>query len=150
TRLNDVASNTVQIEATSSALDTEQLRSLAKQGKVNEIESDKYAEVNYIMLNATKAPFNNIHARLALAYATDMKQLNHVRAHDILTVADGPFAPGAEGYLPNTGFPQYDLTKAKQEVAMYKQDTGQDLSFTLGGTAGDTEGIQTQQYLQTV
>jgi peptide/nickel transport system substrate-binding protein len=149
-RINSVVSNTVQIEATSSALDIEQLRALADQKKVTLTESDKFAEVNYVMLNATKPPFDNIHARLALAYATDREQLNQVRAHDILTVASGPFAPGSVGYLEDAGFPAYDLDKAKSEVAAYKADTGQDLSFTLGGTAGDPEGVQTQEYLKGV
>jgi peptide/nickel transport system substrate-binding protein len=149
-RINSVVSNTVQISHTSSSLDIEQLRSLQDQGKVNDIESDKFAEVAYVMLNASKPPFDNLHARLALAYATDREQLNHVRGHDIDTIASGPFAPGAVGYLQDAGFPAFDLDKAKQEVAAYKTDTGQDLSFTLGGTAGDPEGIQTQQYLKGV
>jgi peptide/nickel transport system substrate-binding protein len=149
-RINSVVSNTVQISHTSSSLDIEQLRALQDQGKVTDIESDKFAEVAYVMLNASKAPFDNLHARLALGYATDREQLNHVRGHDIDTIASGPFAPGAVGYLQDSGFPAFDLDKAKQEVAAYKQDTGQDLSFTLGGTAGDPEGIQTQQYLKGV
>jgi len=148
-RLNGVISGQIQAAHTSSALDIEQYQAAQKNGQVGLVTSDKFAEISYYLLNDTKAPFNNIHARKAFALALDRKTLLHVRAHDLVSIANGPFAPGAIGYLENTGFPDFNLDQAKSEVQAYKTDTGQDLSFNLGGTP-DPEGIQTQQLVQSM
>jgi peptide/nickel transport system substrate-binding protein len=72
-----------------------------------------------------------------------------VRGKDIPQIASGPFAPGAVGYLADAGFPQFNLDQAKQEVAAYKAQTGQDLSFTYGGTP-DPEGVDTQNFIKSM
>jgi len=146
-RLNGLQSGQFQLIHTSSALDIEQIRALAQQGQVTNNESDKFGEVGHFMLNETKEPFNNIHARKAVAYGIDYKTVNHVRAHDIPTIANGPYAPGSEGYLADSGYPTFNLDTAKQEVAAYKADTGKDLTFTLGGTP-DPEGVQTNEFVK--
>ena len=56
--------------------------------------------------------------------------MNKIRAADIPTLAQGPFAPGNVGYLKDAGFPDYDAQKAKDLVAKYKPETGNDLTFT--------------------
>jgi peptide/nickel transport system substrate-binding protein len=105
------------------------------------------SEVGYIMFNSSKAPFNNDNARLALAYATDRDKINQLIYAGIGRKASGPFAPGALGYLPDTGYPEYNLTKAKAAVAAYKQATGQDLKFTIT-TSTDPITIDLVQALQ--
>src|SRR4029079_16081001 len=62
-------------------------------------------------------------------------------------IASGPFGPGSVGYLQDEGFPAFDLQKAKDEVAAYKNDTGKDLSFTYGGTP-DPKGVETQNFIK--
>jgi len=154
-RLNGLQSGQFQLSHTSSAIDIEQLRALAKNGTITENESDKYAEVAHLMLCTAPptdtvcpgSPFGNQHARNAVAYALDRQTLNHVRGKDIPQIASGPFAPGAVGYLQDAGFPQFNLDKAKQEVQAYKQETGKDLSFTYGGTP-DPEGVETQNFIK--
>ena len=47
--------------------------------------------------------------------------MNKIRAADIPTLAQGPFAPGNVGYLKDAGFPAYDAEKAKDLVAKYKR-----------------------------
>ena len=79
------------------------------------------------MLNAAKPPFDNLTARQVLAYGIDRETVNEIRADDIPTLAQGPFAPGNIGYLEDAGFPEYDAQKAKDLVAQYEQETGKDL-----------------------
>jgi peptide/nickel transport system substrate-binding protein len=146
-RLNGLQSGQFNLTHTSSSLDIEQIRALDQQGVVTNNESDKFGEVSHYMLNETKPPFDNLHARLAVAYAIDYKTVNKVRAHDIPTIANGPFAPGSVGYLADSGYPTFDLEKAKSEVAAYKADTGKDLEFTFGGTP-DPENVQTTEFVK--
>lgn len=132
--------------------DTEQLAQRLRpdqdKGDVTLLESDKFGETNYTMLNSGKPPFDNIHARKAVAYATNNELLIKVRGGGIGTPASGPFAEGVEGYLADTGYPQFDLDKAKEEAAAYKADTGKDLEYTYSYVTGES-GALTATEIQT-
>ena len=66
------------------------------------------------MFNTPKAPFNNILARQAFAYAVDRDALQQAAPTTTSTTqADGPFGPGVLGYLADTGLPTYNLAKAE-------------------------------------
>jgi peptide/nickel transport system substrate-binding protein len=146
-RLNGLQSGQFQLIHTSSALVIEQLRVLANQGKITNNESDKFTTTNHYMLNSTKEPFNNVHARKAFVLAIDIKTLIHVRAHDVTKPANGPYADGAIGSVADSGYPAFNLDEAKKEVQAYKADTGKDLTFTLGGTT-DPESVETDNFVK--
>ncbi|MGB3412116.1 MAG: ABC transporter substrate-binding protein [Microthrixaceae bacterium] len=110
------------------------LRNAADEGKVTNLESDKFAEVTFGQLNNSKEPFNNKNARLAVISALDVETFNESRNLGINQIANGPFAPGNMGYLKDTGYPKFDLEKAKGYAAAYKKETGKDLAFTLIST----------------
>jgi len=93
------------------------------------------------------SPFSNEHARKAVALAIDRDTVNKIRGKNIPQIASGPFAPGAVGYLPDAGYPAFNLDEAKKEVAAYTQETGQPLKFTYGGTP-DPEGVATQDFIK--
>jgi peptide/nickel transport system substrate-binding protein len=116
-------------------LDIVKVRRDVAAGKLATTESDKFTEVSYSMLNATKAPFNNLDARKAFAYGVDRDTFNKLRNDGILTNATGPFAPGVQGSLADTGLPNFDPVKAKAAAAAYKQKTGKDLTFVLTHSA---------------
>jgi peptide/nickel transport system substrate-binding protein len=149
-RVNALESGQIDMMHTS---DTEQLadrlRPLAEQGDIEVVESDKFGEVNYAMLNVSKPPFDNKNARLAVAHALDSEFLIDVRGGGIGTTASGPFAEDVMGHLGDeAGFPQFDLEKAKEFAAAYEQETGSPLSFTL--THVTSEGLTlTAQEIQT-
>ena len=110
------------------------VRQDVKNGSLRDIESDKFAELGYVMLNATAPPFNNVNARQAFWDAIDRDTFNKLRNDGILQNASGPFAPGSQGYLANTGLPTFNPTAAKAAAAAYKTETGKDLTFTLSHT----------------
>jgi peptide/nickel transport system substrate-binding protein len=154
----DGAKRTSSLEAgdfnmihTSDAQQVVQIRKDKAAGKLNDTESDKFTEVGYVMLNATKAPFNNLAARQAFAYAVDRDTYNKLRNDGILTNASGPFGPGVDGNLADTGLPTFSPEKAKAAAATYKQQTGRDLTFTLNHTADPSttqDAVLVQQMVQ--
>ena len=98
-------------------------------------------------------PMANRHACLALAYATDQKALVAGIAPG-LQIPTSPFPPSSPWGMPQNqnGYPSFDLSRARSEVAQYKRESGQSsLRITLatpgsrgpapgGGAAGAVEG----------
>jgi peptide/nickel transport system substrate-binding protein len=81
-------------------------------------------------------PMANVHARLALAYATNRVALATQAGAGVQSI-NSPFAPDSPWGMPQSqnGYPTYSVAKAKQQVALYEQQTGQSsLEFTLSGT----------------
>jgi peptide/nickel transport system substrate-binding protein len=111
------------------------LRNDAEAGTVKMLETDRSAEIAHTMLNAGKAPFNSLNARLAVAHATDRNGLNQLTNNEVSPTWDQPYAPETLGYQKNPGFPTYDPKKAEEFVNKYKQETGQsELRFTIDST----------------
>lgn len=81
-------------------------------------------EETYVILNTSKPPFDNVHARRAIAYATDRARIIDELTGGQADMATGIFAPGEPGYRDDNGFLAFDLAKAKEEIELYKQDTG--------------------------
>jgi len=106
------------------------------------------ADMGCIQLNLSKAPFNNAKLRQALAYATSSEQYTTVIDQGVTGVTNGVFSSGSPYYLANNGYPEYNLSKAKQLVSSVK-NSGGSVSFTLGHTP-DPKGSQIGQYLQQV
>lgn len=99
---------------------------------------DPASEEAYIMLNFATPPFDNEHARLALAYATDQAALIDVLGADVLGEAEGPYVESERYHNPDSGYPGYDPAKAEEELAAYEDETGQPLSFTVESSIGAT------------
>jgi peptide/nickel transport system substrate-binding protein len=85
----------------------------------------------YVPLNTMKPPFDNLKARQALAYATDQATYISTLGQGVYTPANGMFAPGQLGYSEDSGYPQFDLDKAKQLVQDYETETGKPFEFSL-------------------
>jgi peptide/nickel transport system substrate-binding protein len=133
-RVNALQSGEINAMHTSDPSTIADLRGTADSGDINLTESTDFGEVTYVMLNSSKPPFDNIKARQALAYAFNFDDYNQIRGKGILTRATGPFAPGNVGNLDDSGFPTFDLDKAKELVQQYEDETGQPLKFTYTTT----------------
>jgi peptide/nickel transport system substrate-binding protein len=103
-------------------------------------------EEDIISLQTEVPPFDNIHARRALAYATDQQRFIDEIQNGVYLDANGPMAPGQLGFIEETGYPQYDPDKAREELALYKEDTGQDLTFGYIGS-DDVANLTAQQFV---
>ena len=133
-RRNALESGEINAMHTSEAETVDDIRGLAESGTVNAYESEEYGEVNYVMLNESTPPFDNIKARQALAHALDFEEANAILNAGIVTQATGPFAPGNIGNLEDSGFPTFDLDEAKRLVEEYEAESGLPFEFTYTTT----------------
>jgi peptide/nickel transport system substrate-binding protein len=113
------------------------LTDLRNEGTVNLLASDRHAEVGYVMLNNSKAPFNDERMRRALAMAVDREADNDLLNDGQGIIADQPFPPGDPGYVEDLDFPDHDPEAAKALVAEYEAE-GNSATFTLNASAEPT------------
>ena len=85
------------------------------------------------MLNSSKPPFDNVTARQAMAYATDVDTYITTFQIDPENKTNSAFGKDSPYYADNP-FPTYDPDKARELVQQYTNETGQPLQFTLGTT----------------
>lgn len=97
------------------------------------VVKDYTSEQTFVQLNSGETPFNNIHARKAVAYATDRGTVAGQFGTN-LNQSNSPFPAStpwgkATSSTPMLGF---DVAKAKEELELYKQETGSpELRFKL-------------------
>jgi peptide/nickel transport system substrate-binding protein len=116
---------------------------------------DYTSERTFVLLNTDVSdlnagnPFTNVHARKALAYATNRDDITAQVGDQVQSTTQG-YRPDSKWGLAEdqTGYYTYDIDKAKQEVEAYKQETHQpSLTFTLLGIP-DLGVSTTMQVLQ--
>ncbi len=135
----DTATRTASLETGSDDAieqgDPGQIKALATEAQAGKLQfftdSGLYQSESFQALNTAVAPFNDPLARQIVAYATDRVNLNKAVFQGVFKPATAPFGPGEPYYVPNTGNPAYDLTKAKQLEAQYEAKNGHPLSFTM-------------------
>ncbi len=94
-------------------------------------------------------PLSNVHARMALAYATNTAEVAKEIGSGI-QVPSSPWSPNNTWGMPasQNGYVSYNLAQAKAQVAQYDQATGQSgLTFTLSGLPS-VDDARTLQQLQ--
>ncbi len=92
---------------------------------------DAEGEEEFIMLNLADEPFNSLTARQAVAAATDPEVYAQTIGDGVLKPISGPFAEGQLGYAEDTGYPEFDLARARELVAQYEREEGKPLSFVV-------------------
>jgi peptide/nickel transport system substrate-binding protein len=106
-----------------------------------EVIRDYNSERTFVMLNTAEGdlnegnPFTNVHARKALAYATDRAYIADQVGTGVQITTQG-YRPDSQWHIEagNEGYYDYSPDKAREEIELYKQDTGAEtLSFTLSG-----------------
>jgi peptide/nickel transport system substrate-binding protein len=119
-RVNALESGDIDVMLTPSAeAIAGPLTDLRNRGVINLLVSEEHAEVNFVMLNSSKPPFDNPDMRRAVAMGLDRDELNELANAGFPTVADQPFPPGDPGYVDDPGFPEYDPEAAKEIVDEY-------------------------------
>lgn len=145
TRVNGLLSGEFDAIMTSGATATETLETEEGRGAVELTQTSTDAEVNSLMFNESKPPFDDRGAREAAIRALDRDTYRDVVALGLTESASGPFPPGAPGHLDDAGFPEYDLERAKELVADYEQRTGAPLEFSYLHTP-DPDNTQAAQF----
>ena len=96
-----------------------------------QIDNGAFLE-EYILLNNVQAPFDNIHARRALSFATDQTSSSTFwsGASPSRRPAHGPARTG----IRSRRLPRLDAERAAEELAAYQADTGKPLHFAADNT----------------
>jgi ABC-type transport system substrate-binding protein len=132
--LSSLMSNSVDIIHTSASTVTKSLRadsSLAYIDDVSHVAGEP--DMNCLLLNLSKPPFNNLQVRQAAAMAISSAQYVSVIDSGVNPTATGPFVPGSPFFAPD-GYPSPNMTKAKQLVQQAQQETGGPIAVTLNHT----------------
>jgi peptide/nickel transport system substrate-binding protein len=144
-RSNALESGDVNLVLTTRASDVARLRG------PYQVVTNYDGEQTMVMTSVSSPPFDNEHARKALAYATNRQTIVDLISAGEPVVSDTwPFSSTsrwgalAEG---DNGYPAYDPDRAREELARYTEDTGeQTLSFTFSGLA-NTSDLEIMQAL---
>jgi peptide/nickel transport system substrate-binding protein len=91
------------------------------------------ADVNCLMLNTSKAPFNNKTLRTAMAKATNSAQYSKIIDLGVNAPLSGMYQPGSP-YYSKTNYPVPDPKGAAKLVAQVAKQTGSPVAFTLNAT----------------
>lgn len=129
-RTNALLSGDIQAMHTPTPEETATLLAEEEAGNVKVESTSDFGEVNYVLFNTSKPPFDSPTARQAMAYAIDRDEYRSVIGLDLVDVASGPFAPGVMGHLEDAGMPEYDPERAEELVAQYEEETGMPLEFS--------------------
>jgi peptide/nickel transport system substrate-binding protein len=110
--------------------------------------SDKRFETpeDYVLVNTTRPPFNDVDARKALAHALDLDDYVAKVTGGLDEPADSPWKPGSPWYT-EVDYPRYDVAEAKRLVEKVKAKNRGKFSVTLLGNPSN-ESIRIQQYVQ--
>ncbi|HEY7948656.1 MAG TPA: ABC transporter substrate-binding protein [Acidimicrobiales bacterium] len=88
-------------------------------------------DMDFICLNTTIEPTNDIMVRQALAYATDAEQVVKLFGRGVTSVNQSLFPQGSIYRAADNGYPKYDLNKAKQLVAQAAPNHGGSITVPL-------------------
>jgi ABC-type transport system substrate-binding protein len=73
-------------------------------------------DIEYLAPNFDSPPFNNIHCRLALAYAIDQNAINNEVLHHAQLPLYGAVPQGVPGYYAAPDAPHYNPARAREEL----------------------------------
>ena len=119
--LASLQSRVVDIIHNSTAQVTASLRSDTSLGYIDDsVHVAGEPDMNCLLLNLSKPPFDNLKVRQAAAMAVSSADYSKVIDNGICPPSTGPFASGSPYYAP-TGYPDPDPDRAKQLVNEVQQ-----------------------------
>jgi len=136
-RLSSLRAGQLQMFHTNNGPTILEIRKLADAGELQEVEDLGETEEGFVMLNASKPPFDDVRARRAIAYAIDRDTYIETVGGGVNSPADSVFTPNTPWYIADNGYPEYDPDKARELVEEVKRDKGS-FSFRLQGGGVDT------------
>jgi len=104
-------------------------------------------DMNFVMLNLSMAPMDNIKVRTAMAMSVNSKQFSTVVDKGVNAPTNQPFVAGSPYYATDSGYPAYNPSGAKALVDEVARETGSPVSFTLISTTSGSS-IKAAQFLQ--
>jgi ABC-type transport system substrate-binding protein len=103
-------------------------------------------DMNCLLLNLSKPPFNNLSVRQAVAMAISSKQYAAVIDQNVNPPSNGPFTKGSPYFAPN-GYPAFNPAKARRLIAKVTHQTGKRVSVNINHVP-DSFDSKIGQFLQ--
>jgi peptide/nickel transport system substrate-binding protein len=132
--LASLQSGSVDIMHTSVANVT---KSMSTDPSLSFIDDSKHVagepDMDCVLLNLGKAPFDNLKVRQACAMALSGATYSKVITESVEPLSTGPFVEGTPFYSP-TGYPAPDVAQATKLVKEIEQETGKPVSFAIAHT----------------
>ena len=147
TRLSSIKSGDVNVTTSSDEVTIRKMLEDGKAGTIQVVRANGVADDTLVLINTTSPPLDDLRVRQALAYAIDKAALNQITQTDPTLNIDSVFATDSQYYV-ETGYPTFDLEKAKSLVAAYVAEKGP-IAFTFGTTT-DPVTQQSVQALQSM
>jgi len=103
----------------------------------------------YLPMQLTKAPFNDVNFRLAINYAIDRKKIIDVAYEGGATIATSVWPPATVGFSPKITAFEYSPAKAKEYLAKssYK---GKAIEYSIGYEGARKQAVLIQEDLRAV
>ena len=147
-RYQSLQAGTLDLIQTSAPLVVSQMLS---DSSINVLDNIKAPPIepsqSFIMLNTEQPPLDDVRVRRALAYATDQKRVIAVSGAGLGVPSTGLFSPGNKYYAP-TGYPGFNLKKAKALIAEYRAANGGSAPASFPIQVDGTTYLDTAQQLQ--
>lgn len=137
-----IQGKTAQINENPPLSSVEQLKGVKGVG----VELFPSTRTDYILMNEKRAPYDDVHVRRAISYAIDRATLVKNVLFGNGQVANSFMMPTVPFYDKNTPGQQYDMAKAKAEMALSKVPKG--FSTTFLAQSGDSTDSAIAQILQ--
>jgi peptide/nickel transport system substrate-binding protein len=112
-------------------------------------QSTGQPDMDFICLNVTAPPLNDLTVRQALAHATNAKEIVKLFGAGVTPVTSSLYPPGSPYRPAHNGYPTYDLAKAKRLVAQAAPRHGGAIKLTLGDIP-DPRQLEIIQALQSM
>ncbi len=146
-RTNALINGEIQLLHTTDWASINRIQSEAEAGKLQFVTDQTEAEENFILMNTSKAPFDDVRVRQAVALCMDPAQIQLVWEAPESRVADSQFTPQSPWYDPNNGYPKPDPAAGTTLVQQVEAEKGP-IKFTLGTTPVPTNTAATQLIAQ--
>jgi len=104
-------------------------------------------DMNFIMLNLSAPPMDNIKVRQAMAMAISSQEYSKIVDKGVNAPTNQPFVAGSPYYVPDSGYPAYNPTAARALVKEVESETGHPVAFTLSSTTS-ASSVQAAEYAQ--
>jgi peptide/nickel transport system substrate-binding protein len=125
-------------------------------GELEVNSSTRFGDTGYFLLNLAAGaldpegmnadnPLLDVNCRRALAGAIDQERVSQERGAGLSQPANGPFPPGAVGYLEDTGYPKYDVAAAQADMETCLATLGTDSIEFEFSTTNDPFNIETNE-----
>ncbi len=90
-------------------------------------------------------PLVHLSCRRSLALALDQDRYAEERGAGIVRVANGPYGPGAVGFVEDSGYPTFDIEAARAEFENCKADSGQNPVTFSYNTTNDAFNVESNE-----